>query len=207
VLRAAGCRAQQCSPSAILARRPFASLSATADSSSVTACVFTASVVSWRMNMNVCVCVCGNAEHSRRGTQSDPGVSTRTQVDVRRHAHLVRTVRDHCTRLARVLRQMNDSESRVTSVHSTSVRVLAALWTICLHCRRWSTCRISRSRLSPVHDVMFLIRDVLGLPFLLLPGRPTVPWMISFSEQSPLFRTTCPKYLNFLALMCGNGQS
>ena len=81
-----------------------------------------------------CVCVCGNAEHSRRGTQSDPGVSARTQVDVRRHAHLVRTVCDHCTRLARVLRQMNDSESRVTAVHSTSV-IYVARWSECWpHC-------------------------------------------------------------------------
>ena len=92
------CTAQQCSPSAILAQRPFASLSATADSSCVTACVIHC-LSSVMTNEYECVCACGNAEHSRRGTQSDPGVSARTQVHIRRHAHLVRTVCDHCTRL------------------------------------------------------------------------------------------------------------
>jgi len=48
------------------------------------------------------------------------------------------------------------------------------------------------------HDVMFLFQDDLGLPFALFPGN--VPWMISFSKQSPSLRMTRKKYLNFLVL-------
>jgi len=48
----------------------------------------------------------------------------------------------------------------------------------------------------------FPFQDVLDFPFLLFPGN--VPWMTSFSKQSPLLRMACPKYLNFLVLTVAN---
>jgi len=56
----------------------------------------------------------------------------------------------------------------------------------------WSSCPIP----SPVDDVMLLSQVVFGLPRPLDPG--VVPWMISLSNHSPSFRTSCPKYATFL---------
>ena len=48
----------------------------------------------------------------------------------------------------------------VSCLESSSVRGLTTLWTVYLHCRRSSTCRISCSGSSPVRDVVFLIQDI-----------------------------------------------
>jgi len=45
--------------------------------------------------------------------------------------------------------------SVLSCLQPSSVRRLAALWTISLHCRRSSTCRVSRFGLSPVRVVTF----------------------------------------------------
>jgi len=84
-------------------------------------------------------------------------------------------------------------EQKRTYISTSLATILAALWTIFLHCKQSSVATAASTNNSPVHVLVLILscQVVRGLSRTLVSGM--VPLTIVFSKQVSGFRMTWPK--------------